>query len=67
MVATSSLDIDIDVSKSASSPHQLFQPTQFWKRALACSRQLTLRFCMARDTSERAIWTMPLLNVRFGT
>ena len=36
MVATSSLDIDIDVSKSASSPHQLFQARQFWKRALGC-------------------------------
>jgi hypothetical protein len=29
--------------------------------------KLTLKFRMALDTSERAIWTMPLFTVRFGS
>jgi hypothetical protein len=34
--------------------------------AKPCSRQLTLKFRMARDTSEPAIWTIPMFTVRFG-
>jgi hypothetical protein len=43
-----------------------FERCLLWKSDLPCSRQLTLKFRMARDRSERAIWAMPLFTVRFG-